>query len=137
VGLAPLGRRAPAGWAPRLAILVAFVVLFILMMALAPKKFDRYLLPIFPTVEILAAVGFWLLLRRLPRGLGIKALPALLLVLGLSQAMLAAYVYPYYLAYYNPLLGGGAAARRAFVVGWGEGLDIVTDYLNKKPDAER
>ena len=23
------------------------------------------------------------------------------------------------------------------MVGWGEGLDIVTDYLNKKPDAER
>ena len=61
----------------------------------------------------------------------------MLLVLGASQAALAAYVYPYYLAYYNPLLGGGPAARRTFVVGWGEGLDIVTDYLNTKPDAER
>ena len=70
-------------------------------------------------------------------GSGVKALPAVLLVLGASQAALAAYVYPYYLAYYNPLLGGGPAARRTFVVGWGEGLDIVTDYLNKKPDAER
>ena len=137
VGLLPFGRRAPAGWAARVAILSTFVVLFILMMALAPKKFDRYLLPIFPTVEILAAVGFWLLLRRLPRGLGVSALPAVLLVLGVSQALLAAYVYPYYLAYYNPVLGGGAAARRAFVVGWGEGLDIVTAYLNNKPDAER
>jgi hypothetical protein len=137
VGLLPFGRRVPAGWLPRLGILVVFVVLFIWMMALAPKKFDRYLLPIFPTVEILAAVGFWLLLRRLPRGVGVKALPAVLLVLGLSQAVLAAHVFPYYLAYYNPLLGGGAAARRAFVVGWGEGLDIVTAYLNKKPDAER
>jgi hypothetical protein len=131
------GKRLPTGWLPRLIVLTTFVVLFIWMMSLAPKKFDRYLLPIFPTIEILAAVGFWLLLRRLPRGLGIKALPAVLLVLGLSQAVLSAYVYPYYLAYYNPLLGGGAAARRAFVVGWGEGLDLVTDYLNTKPDAER
>lgn len=137
IGLAPIGRRAPSGWAARVAVLVTFCVLFVWMMALAPKKFDRYLLPIFPTLELLAAVGFWLLLRRLPRGLGVKALPVVLLVLGLSQAALAAYVFPYYLAYYNPLLGGGAAARRTFVVGWGEGLDIVTDYLNKKPDAER
>jgi hypothetical protein len=137
VGLAPVGKRLPGGWAPRLAILATFVVLFIWMMALAPKKFDRYLLPIFPTIEILAAVGFWLLLRRLPRNLGVKALPAVLLVLGISQAVLAAHVFPYYLAYYNPILGGGAMARRTFVVGWGEGLDIVTDYLNKKPNAER
>jgi hypothetical protein len=107
------------------------------MMALAPKKFDRYLLPIFPTIEILAAVGFWLLLRRIPRGWGVKALPAVLLVLGISQAALVAQVFPYYLAYYNPMLGGGPAARRTFVVGWGEGLDIVTAYLNKKPNAER
>ena len=137
VGLLPFGRRPPAGWGSRLMVLATFVVLFIWMMALAPKKFDRYLLPIFPTIEILAAVGFWLMLRRLPRGLGVKALPAVLLVIGASQAALAAYVYPYYLAYYNPMLGGGPAARRTFVVGWGEGLDIVTDYLNKKPDAER
>lgn len=137
VGLLPFGKRLPAGWGPRLAILAVFIVLFILMMATAPKKFDRYLLPVFPTIELLAAVGFWLLLRRIPRGMGIKALPALLLALGVSQAVMSAYVYPYYLAYYNPLLGGGVAARRTFVVGWGEGLDIVTDYLNKKPDAER
>ncbi|MFN8636384.1 MAG: glycosyltransferase family 39 protein [Chloroflexota bacterium] len=136
-GLLPFGRRAPAGWGARLALLFTFVVLFILMMASAPKKFDRYLLPIFPTIDVMAGVGFWLLLRQIPRGYGVKVLPALLLVLGLSQAVLAAYVFPYYLAYYNPLLGGGPAARRAFVVGWGEGLDIVTDYLNKKPDSER
>jgi len=137
VGLAPFGRRAPRGWADLIAYLVVFCVLFIAMMSSAPKKFDRYLLPIFPAIELMAAVGFWLLLRRLPRQLGPKLLPALLLVLGVSQAALAAYVFPYYLAYYNPLLGGGPAARRAFVVGWGEGLDIVTDYLNQKPDAER
>ena len=137
VGLLPFGKRVPAGWGPRLAILSVFIVLFILMMATAPKKFDRYLLPVFPTIELLAAVGFWLVLRRIPRGMGIKALPPLLLVLGVSQAVMSAYVYPYYLAYYNPLLGGGEQARRTFVVGWGEGLDIVTDYLNKKPDAEK
>jgi hypothetical protein len=140
VGLLPfgrLGKRAPRGWAIRIGLLAAFCVLFVAMMSSAPKKFDRYLLPIFPAIELMAAVGFWLTLRRLPRQLGPKLLPASLLVLGISQAALAAYVFPYYLAYYNPLLGGGRAAGRTFVVGWGEGLDIVTDYLNQKPDAER
>jgi hypothetical protein len=136
VGLLPFGRRAPRGWAMRISILAIFCLLFIGMMSSAPKKFDRYLLPIFPAIELMAAVGFWLLLRRLPRRLGPRLLPALLVVLGVSQAAMVAYVFPYYLAYYNPLLGGGPAARRTFVVGWGEGLDIITDYLNQKPDAE-
>ena len=41
------------------------------------------------------------------------------------------------MSYYNPLLGGGKAAAKNIVVGWGEGLDQVTDYLNAKPDADR
>ncbi len=137
VGMLPIGRRVPNDWLPRIGLIVLYGVLFVGMMCLAPKKFDRYLLPIVPAVEILAAVGLWLLLRRLPHGLGGRVLPAALLVVGVAQIVPAALVYPYYLAYYNPLLGGGAAAQKAFVVGWGEGLDIITSYLNAKPNAER
>ena len=137
VGLLPFGRRVPSGWAPRLGILAVFCVLFVLMMSSAPKKFDRYLLPIFPTLEVMAGVGIWLALRRLPGTLGSRALPLALVVVGVAQAAPAALVYPYYLAYYNPLLGGGPAAQRAIVVGWGEGLDVVTDYLNSRPNPER
>jgi hypothetical protein len=136
LGLAPIGRRVPTAWLPRIGLLGAYTVLFIGMMTLAPKKFDRYLLPIFPTLEVLAAIGLWLAVRRLPRGVGRRALPLILLVVGMAQALPAALVYPYYLSYYNPLLGGGPGARRSIVVGWGEGLDIVTEYLNAKPDAE-
>jgi hypothetical protein len=39
------------------------------------------------------------------------------------------------LAYYNPLVGGGAAASRLILVGWGEGLDQVAAYLNAQEDA--
>jgi hypothetical protein len=41
------------------------------------------------------------------------------------------------MAYYNPIFGGGRVAAKHIVVGWGEGLDMVTEYLNGKPDAER
>jgi hypothetical protein len=137
IGIVPIGRRLPAGWLPRIALLAAFCVLFVGMMAMAPKKFDRYLLPIFPTLEVLAAVGIWLALRRLPGQLGGRLLPAALLAIGVAQIVPVAIVYPYYLAYYNPLLGGGPAASRSIVVGWGEGLDLVMAHLNAKPNAER
>ena len=42
-------------------------------------------------------------------------------------------VYPYYMAYFNPLLGGGPAAARQVMVGNGEGMDQVADYFNALP----
>src|SRR6266511_4163482 len=54
-------------------------------------------------------------------------------VLAFQLATLA-YYHPYYLSYYNPLLGGGAAAQRALLIGWGEGMDQVGAYLSRRPD---
>jgi hypothetical protein len=138
VGLLPVGpRRVPRRWVGPLLAIGAFVALFTAMMMLLPKKFDRYLMPTFPSWEILAAVGFWLALWRFgPRWSG-RALPLALLAVGLAQFWGALQVFPYYMAYYNPLFGGGRVAAKHVVVGWGEGLDLVTRYLNTKPDAER
>jgi hypothetical protein len=47
----------------------------------------------------------------------------------------AASVFPHYLAYYNPLAGGGAAAVRAIPVGEGEGLRDAASWLNARPRA--
>lgn len=43
---------------------------------------------------------------------------------------------PYYLATYNPLLGGGPAAAAKLPVGWGEGMDLAADYLNSLDGSE-
>lgn len=143
VGLAflPLGLLLSARDRRRLMPLVVgllgFILLFWAMMALPPKKFDRYMLPVFPSLEILAAIGYWLVLRKLAGRRSGAVLAASAVALGALQFLFAAQVYPYYLAYYNPMFGGGPAARKAFVVGWGEGLDVVANYLNQKPDAER
>ncbi|HET9224158.1 MAG TPA: glycosyltransferase family 39 protein, partial [Roseiflexaceae bacterium] len=40
-----------------LAALAGFVVAFVLALSLFPKKFDRYLVPVFPALNILAAFG--------------------------------------------------------------------------------
>lgn len=138
LALLPFGpRRLPARWSGPIVALALFILAFTAMMMVPPKKFDRYLLPTFPSWEILAALGFWAALWRLRPGWSGRALPALLLVLALAQFGPALRVFPYYMAYYNPLFGGGRVAARHIVVGWGEGLDLVATYLNQKPDAER
>lgn len=116
---------------------------------LSPKKQDRYLLAVFPFLNILAAFAFNELglrlapyLARLRRGLppaatwpGQFAVVSSLIVVLHGLPVLT--TYPYYLAYFNPLLGGLPRAVQTTLVGWGEGMEQVAAYLNQRPDAER
>ena len=68
--LALVWRAAASRRASRAGWLLLFVLGFGLMMTLAPKKFDRYLLPIFPALVVLAELGWWLLLERLAPAAG-------------------------------------------------------------------
>jgi hypothetical protein len=64
------------------------------------------------------------------------AVPAwALLALVLAGNLL--WYHPYYLAYFNPLLGGGATAQRVMLVGWGEGMEQVGAWLRTRPDLTR
>jgi len=129
--------------------LLAFVLLFGLMMSIEPKKFDRYLLPIWPAIEILAAIGLVALVKQITafwhtrtknkkqktKGQPISFVLYSLFVV-LTAANLGSY-HPYYLAYYNPLLGGGATAQRTVLVGWGEGMEQIGAWLRGRPDLKR
>jgi len=130
--------------------LFLFVVFFIAFMTFGAKKFDRYLLPIFPVLDLIAAVGYGglllLIVRLLERilGTGRKGWKAwwrwLPVALGVAAVLTVAgrtslpYA-PHFLSYYNPLLGGGEAAAEEMPVGWGEGVDLAADYLNGVGDA--
>ncbi len=59
-----------------------------------------------------------------------------LVVLLLLQAGHILSYHPYYLSYYNPLLGGSPRAVQVLPVGWGEGMDLAARYLNQKKAAE-
>ncbi|MGQ9627809.1 MAG: ArnT family glycosyltransferase [Anaerolineae bacterium] len=120
--------------------LAAYVALFTLFMTLGGVRYDRYLLPIYPSVEILAALGLTWLGRslahvRCPALLKCQA-PLAVAVLALQAAFALPHV-PYYLTFYNPLVGGGHVAPKLTLVGWGEGLDEVARYLNAKPEVEK
>jgi hypothetical protein len=131
---------------------------FALMMAFGPKKGDRYLLPVFPVLDLLAGVGLWhswqLVRRTAADGGGERAEKTVLAAqrsisrdrflacsLGLALLVVAIWplmsVRPYYLAYFNPLVGGGPAALWAIDIGWGEGLDQAAAYLNADPRVEQ
>jgi 4-amino-4-deoxy-L-arabinose transferase-like glycosyltransferase len=125
--------------------LLGWVLLFGISVSIGAKKFDRYSLPIWPVLDILAAVGLaalagWLLarVRRLAGWLETRAAPAigalLLAVLLLGYDMT---YQPYYLSYFNPLLGGGPVAQELLLVGWGEGLEHVGAWLSARPDRDR
>jgi 4-amino-4-deoxy-L-arabinose transferase-like glycosyltransferase len=138
---APFERRA-------LLVLLAFIVIFTLALTREPKKFDRYLLPVFPALTIVAAAGVLAAARALTsqatrnaqRGTRLQSLFASSLVVAIVlvfQAATLAWYHPYYLGYFNPLLGGGPVAQRTLLVGWGEGMEQAGAWLSQRPDLDR
>ncbi|HSJ54999.1 MAG TPA: phospholipid carrier-dependent glycosyltransferase, partial [Anaerolineae bacterium] len=120
---------------------LAFLVFFTVMVSLAAKKGDRYLLPAYLPAAVLAAwtltVGLEGLAARLRSAQRAGWLPyagaaGLILLISLIWLRLA----PHYGAYFNPLLGGGPAAEGAFAFGQGEGLELAAQYLNRQEGAD-
>lgn len=130
--------RLPAGtrWKPTLLILAAFAVGYILFMNTVAIKYDRYLLPVFPAVDILAAVGLWSSVTFFTGRSGSKRLQPAAFFAGMISLVLVcqlwtiAKVHPYYYPYYNPLLGGIQQASRFIRIGAGEGFDVAGRYLS-------
>jgi hypothetical protein len=126
------GREMPAQ-RRTLALLAAFVVLFVAGLSLFDKQFNRYLVPAFPAVDILAAAGIVWTIAALARG-HVYVQRALLVALALAAWLNAAWWHPYSIAAFNQVFGGAQAGARTFAVGWGEGFDKVAAWLNEQPD---
>jgi hypothetical protein len=120
--------------------LVLFAAGFMLFMSVGSKRSDRYVLPVFPALSVVAGMGWvslyrWLEQINLTRdwrsvGLILVGVPMLI------HASLPLIYSPYYLSYFNPLMGGSRKAPEVLQIGWGEGLDEAARYLNKMPGAE-
>jgi hypothetical protein len=148
------GEEEKWDWKENLTWLVAYVLLFTLVISIGTKKADRYLLPVYPILDIMAAVGLCLLVERVAGRLKARfsvqgcppeaGLSGVMVGRGSSWVLFLALVfqagfslpcYPYYLSCYNPLAGGARLAPQIVPVGWGEGLDQAAQYLNLKEDA--
>ncbi len=126
--------------------LVAVVLLFTLCLSLTSKKFSRYLLPAFPILEILAAIGFFEFLKwgysyidsRFGTGAKSQKLTfsiVTFLCLFLIQIVPVLRLHPYYGTYYN-LCFKLTDIRKIITVGAGAGYDLAAKHLNAKPNAQ-
>ncbi|MGE3273363.1 MAG: ArnT family glycosyltransferase, partial [Chloroflexota bacterium] len=137
--VAVLWRRLTSQQRGVVALLAIYCLGFMAMMTIGPKKFDRYMLPLFPMVGLLAGLGIWLGGRAIITRPRLQILPPasrryfLPVLTVFAQIVLFLPVARYPLAYYNPLLGGGAVADRIVLVGWGEGLDQVGAWIGSQP----
>ena len=122
-------RRRPPAEQAVLAALAWLILLIALELSLFPKKFDRYLEPAFPAIDILAAAGVW----AVAEGWRSSQRAGFLAWVTLAAAANAAWWHPYGLVAYNQLLGGATAGARTFHMGWGEGMPQVADWLAHQP----
>ena len=131
------------------AVLALFALTFAAFMTLGAKKFDRYLLPAFPALDLVAGVGwttaFTILGLRFTR-IGSRAqslrkskivnrkfwFPTAVTFLVMLQLTQALPTFPYYLTYYNSLLGNPV---RDMQIGWGEGADQAARWLRDEANA--
>ncbi len=128
-------------------VLSVFVILFTICMSIGAKKFSRYLLPVFPVMDILAAVGLYVLVQQL---LQLKSLKSLFVMKTLKSKILGTLaiglilfvqvipvlsLHPYYGVYYNSLWKI-TDITKVCTIGDASGLDIAANYLNQKPNAE-
>lgn len=129
--VAAVARRAtmPKQWLVLLLVVLA-MALFVAAMSVTAKKADRYALPAVPLLLVLGATGLVWLGQRLPL-LARRGVTALVAVAATATLV---WLHPYYLAYFSPLVGGSAGAAAVVPIGWGEGLDVVADWLNQQPD---
>jgi len=161
LGLALLVVTWPTRWLSRpvklaVGIMALYLIPYLILITLSELKFDRYVIPMLPALNIMAALGLvaawrWLTARDDLHSPIIKGNPvqnpkskiqnlvawlSALLLLGLQMALALPH-HPYYYTYWSPLLGGIKQAAQILPVGiGGEGLDLVAAHLNTLPGVE-
>lgn len=124
------------------------VLLFMMCLSATSKKFSRYLLPVFPMLEILAAIGFveglkwsYTALRthfQTEQTTFYKNTGVIITCIGLFfvQVFPVLACHPYYGTYYN-LYWKVTDITQVITIGETSGLDLAAKYLKEKDDARQ
>ena len=127
--------------------LLIFVVLYIVCMSLGAKKLSRYILPVYPILDIIAAISLCTLIEgfhqyllsssakiRFDSALGklAKAIVSYLILPGilLYQISSTISIHPRYGSYFNPLWPI-QSIKKATIMGRGVGIGEAANYLNQ------
>ncbi len=134
----PRGGFALDGRSTKVALgLLVYALLFLIVITLSRKKFDRYMLPALLAGDVLAGIGLahavrslWSIGRAGRTGRHVAVAVTSIALVVVQAVVLLAPIFPsYYLAYYNPLAGGIRRAVQTIPVGWGEGMEQTAPYL--------
>jgi 4-amino-4-deoxy-L-arabinose transferase-like glycosyltransferase len=109
---------------------LGFALLFIVLMTVSTKRFDRYILPVYLFLDLAAAWGLVEWGKRFSRRARLGGLAAL----SLAGAAMLVQTHPYYLSYYNPVMRLTNAPQNVLGIGWGEGMNEAAQFLNEQPD---
>lgn len=122
-------------------MLLLYVAVYVGIMSLGEKKFDRYLLPVFLPLDLIAGVGWVaaidLIVSRYERLRKPVFEYGAIALLAVFQMAFALPYQPYYLNYYNPLLGKADEIPADMFAGWGEGLSEAALYLDQNVNMEK
>lgn len=118
-------------------ILTTYALLYAIVMTVGSHKQDRYLMPVFLGLDILAAMQWAALNFEVKiQNLRLKIQNVLFPLLVVIQLAVVLPHHPYYYSYFNPLFGGGRTAVNTLRIGWGEGMDRAGAYLAAKPNSK-
>lgn len=112
-------------------IFILWPILFVLGISLAAKKFDRYALPVIPSLILIASLA-WTSLPAWQKSLKNKVVP---LLIG-AQLVLLIWFLPYPLSTMNVILGGPWLGQHVLDVGWGESVSAAARWLNQQENTE-
>lgn len=121
-------------------LVTAWLIFLAALMAeltMAETKFDRYLIPAYPALALIAATGIHALACRLSSithrplaQLAHYSSATVQLLLAIAQAAFLLPIFPDLQAFYSPLAGGAPVARQLLMIGNGEGLDQAGKWLS-------
>lgn len=111
-------------------LLVSYIFFFIIMMTLGAKKGDRYILPVWPALDTLAALG----IAHVALVIGDRLFKGrhylMQVVFGTAAIIYVGFIvyqyHPYAIAYHNPLFAPNLSQE----LGWGEGLEQVAEWFD-------
>jgi hypothetical protein len=122
-------------------LLIAYIVFFVVQMNLGSWKQMSYMVPVFPAIGVVAALGLVQTaeaIDRLRREWKQRRVSTLFILLALAyQFGVVLFHHPYYGTHHNNLLGGSRVAQHILPLqDQGEGLDLAAQYLNTLPRAQ-
>lgn len=130
---------------PNIAALAVLSVCVLVILSLSSSKIDRYINLCLPILALLSAVGWleimawvsgWIRQTKITNWQINQGVITALSIVVLQIVVLLPH-YPYYITYYNPLLGGSRLAQHLFMIGQGEGLEKAASWLNQSPNIQQ